>query len=197
MKCGVQAAPITSAHAGCPRQMQGRTAQPVSTVNSPGLYFGPMAEFTLLMGADIGDPPATFAHAVRLISGRIGTVLATSRDHWTEPWGFKGDRLFLNRALLVETSMPPRNVMEELLAIERQLGRVRPSGSGYASRTIDLDILFIGEHVIDAPGLTVPHPRVHQRAFALGPAADLVPDLVHPVLGHTVLHLLNQALNRL
>ena len=154
------------------------------------------AVLTLLMGADLGDPPATFAQAARLIAERIGAVLATSRFHWTEPWGFKSDRLFLNQALLVESAWPPLQVMGELLAIERQLGRVRPAGHGYASRSIDLDILFIGQQVIDAPGLAVPHPRVHQRAFALGPAADLVPELVHPVLGHTVLHLLNQALNQ-
>lgn len=151
-----------------------------------------MAEFTLLLGADLGDPPATFARATALIARRIGTVLATSRDHWTDPWGFQSDRPFLNRALLVESAMEPGQVMEALLGIEQELGRVRGAGTGYTSRTIDIDILFAGERVMEQPELTLPHPRVHQRAFALAPAADLVPLLVHPRSGRTVLELLDQ-----
>lgn len=153
-----------------------------------------MAEFTVLLGADRGEPQATFARATALMEARIGTVLATSRDHWTEPWGFEDDQLFLNRAVLLESALPPAQVMETLLAIEQELGRVRPAQGGPAPRPIDLDILFIGDRSIDVPGLTVPHPLVHRRPFALGPAADIVPGLVHPYLGRTVLQLLNEAL---
>lgn len=150
-----------------------------------------MAEFTLLLGANRGEPHATFGRATALIEERIGRVLASSRDHWTEPWGFQDDQLFLNRALLVETNMPPSKVMTALLAIEEELGRVRTDLSGYTSRLIDLDILFIGEEVIAEPGLEVPHPRVHERAFALAPAADIIPDLIHPVLKHDVMEMLD------
>lgn len=152
-----------------------------------------MAEFTLLLGANLGDPYATFARATTLVEDRIGPILASSRDHWTEPWGFQDVRLFLNRAILVETGLEAGTVMEKLLAIEQELGRRRPAVSGYASRLIDLDILFIGEQVIEQPGLMVPHPRVHQRVFALSPAADIVPGLVHPLLHRSVLDLLNKA----
>jgi 2-amino-4-hydroxy-6-hydroxymethyldihydropteridine diphosphokinase len=150
-----------------------------------------MAEITLLLGANRGDPPATFARATALIAERVGPVLATSRDHWTEPWGFQDERLFLNRAVLVGTDQPPEAVMEQLLAIEKELGRERPAEGHYASRIIDLDILFVEDRIIEIPGLSVPHPRVHLRAFALAPAADIVPALVHPLLHRTVLDLLN------
>lgn len=156
-----------------------------------------MAEITMLLGANRDDPHATFARATTLIEDRIGPILASSRDHWTEPWGFQDSRLFLNRAILVETTMPPEQVMEKLLAIEQELGRMRLAGGhDYVSRPIDVDILFVEERVIAGPGLSVPHPRVHQRVFALSPAADIVPGLVHPLLHRTVLELLNQAQHR-
>ncbi len=155
-----------------------------------------MAEFTLLLGANRGEPHATFARATTLIEDRIGRIVASSRDHWTEPWGFQDSRLFLNRAVLLESIMDPGRVMERLLEIEEELGRERTSGAGYTSRTIDLDILFIGDEVIEQPGLSIPHPRVHERTFALAPAADIIPDLVHPLLKRTVMDLLNQALQK-
>lgn len=155
-----------------------------------------MAEFTLLLGANRGEPHATFARATTLIEDRIGHIVASSRDHWTEPWGFQDSRLFLNRALLLETTMDPERVMEGLLEIEQELGRERTSGSGYSSRTIDLDILFIGELVIEQPGLSIPHPRVHERTFALAPAADIIPDLMHPLLKCTVMDLLDRTLQQ-
>lgn len=149
-----------------------------------------MAEYVLLLGADRGDVAGTFMEATQQI-GMLGAVLAESRNHWTEPWGMEDKALFLNRALLVESALGPHEMMQALLKIEERLGRVRSPGRGPQPRTIDIDILFIGHQVINAPGLVVPHPRVHERAFALGPAADLVPGLVHPVLGSTVLELLN------
>ncbi len=153
-------------------------------------------EVLLLLGGNIGDVRTTLSKAEENIASRIGPVLSRSRDHWTEPWGFEDDRLFLNRALLVESAHDPMRLMEECLAIERELGRTRDGALGYSARTIDIDILFIGDRVITDPGLTVPHPRVQDRAFALGPAADIAPDLVHPVLRRSVLELLNDVLQR-
>ena len=157
-------------------------------------YLWHMAEIIVLMGGNTDDPAATFLRAMAMITERIGPLTARSRDHWTEPWGFTDERLFLNRAIATETALPPTEVMDRLLAIERELGRMRDSEVRYAPRTIDLDILFIGDEVIDRPGLSVPHPRVQERAFALGPAADSVPALVHPRLGRTVLDLPNDVM---
>lgn len=149
------------------------------------------AEVLLLLGADQGDVRAAFARAEEAVAARCGTVLARSRDHWTEPWGFQGPSLFLNRALLIATPMGPQELMGALLAIERELGRVRTPG-GYGPRPIDIDVLLWGGERIDRPGVRVPHPRLHERAFALAPAADLLPLAVHPEMGRTLLQLLDR-----
>ncbi len=149
------------------------------------------AEVLLLLGADQGDVQASFARAQEALARRCGTVLARSRDHWTEPWGFAGPGLFLNRALLLATTLAPLELMDRLLDIERQLGRVR-GGGGYASRPIDIDVLLWADRRIDLPGLQVPHPRLHERAFALAPAADLWPRAVPPGRDHNLLQLLDR-----
>ena len=148
-------------------------------------------EVLLLLGGNMGEPVATLGAAEKAIGARCGNVIARSRDHWTEPWGFSDERLFLNRALLLNTPLEPSTLMAELLSIERDLGRVRDHAVRFSARIIDIDILLIGSKIIATNMLTVPHPRLHERAFALGPAADLVPQWMHPILGRTVLQLLH------
>ena len=151
-------------------------------------------EALLLLGGNIGDVSATTLRAEEMIGQNVGTVLSRSRDHWTEPWGFHDDRLFLNRALLVRTDLSPHDLLENCLEIERQLGRTRTSGQGYAARTIDIDLLLCGDQVISSSDLLVPHPRMHERAFALAPAADVAPAWSHPILQRPLLTLLNDVL---
>lgn len=148
-------------------------------------------EALLLLGGNTGDPAATLRSAIGMLSEGAGELLATSRDHWTVPWGFQDDRLFLNKAVLLRTERSPAALMEECLRIERELGRTRNEGGGYTARPIDIDILLIEERVIHEPGLHVPHPRMHERMFALAPAADVVPGWLHPVKQRTVLLLLD------
>jgi 2-amino-4-hydroxy-6-hydroxymethyldihydropteridine diphosphokinase len=154
-------------------------------------------EVVLLLGGNVGDVARTFAVAEGLLEARAGQILARSRDHWTEPWGFADDRLFLNRALLVRSDLPLRELLVRCLHIEEELGRVRTGAAGYAPRTIDIDILLADAIAVDEPGLTVPHPRMHERYFALAPAADIVPLQVVPTLDRTVLQLLNDVKQRL
>lgn len=156
-------------------------------------------EALLLLGGNTGDPPATLARAIDLLSTQVGDLISVSRDHWTEPWGFpparrgeaRDDRLFLNKAVLLRTQLAPVQLMSECLRIEEMLGRKRGEGEGYAPRAIDIDVLLIGDRVIDEPGLRVPHPRMHERSFALAPAADVAPEWIHPLKQRTVLHLLD------
>ena len=145
----------------------------------------------ILLGGDLGDPLAALEHAERAIAGDIGQVLARSRDHWTEPWGFRSTTLFLNRALLVSTELPLPVVLERSLAIEQRLGRVRSVASTPTSRVIDIDILAAGNAVIDTHRLVVPHPRLPMRRFALAPLCDIAPGWLHPTLQRTALDLLN------
>lgn len=155
--------------------------------------FGAMLQGTaayLLLGGNEGDPEAMLGEAEQRIGQRCGRVLARSRDHWTEPWGFRDERLFLNRAILVDTTLAPEDLLSECLEIEKELGRVR-TGKGPGPRPIDIDLLLYGSIRVECPFLTVPHPRMHERAFALAPLADIAPDLCPPGNGRSILELLD------
>lgn len=154
-----------------------------------------MAEFTLLLGGNIGDPASIFARAEALISERMGPITARSRDHITEPWGFEDERLFLNRAIQVQSDLPPTEALHVLLRIETELGRTRSNEPGYTARTIDIDILFMEGRLLELPQLLVPHPKVQDRRFALAPLADIAPLLVHPALGRNVMEMLENTLS--
>lgn len=164
----------------------GRSKAPVALHHMAGEL-----DVLLLLGGNLDGPPALLARAEELLARRAGTSIARSRDHWTEPWGFTDAPLFLNRALIVRTHMDPMALLEECLAVERELGRVRGTGPGYTSRTVDIDILLCGTETLATEKLVVPHPRMHERAFALAPSADIAPSWRHPSLGRTVLQLLN------
>ena len=135
------------------------------------------------------------AQATELIQQRIGSVVAASRVYETEPWGEfdSPQQNFLNRGLLVETSLTAHEVLHEALAIEAELGRVRKAGSMlYSSRPMDIDLIFYNDEVIETPELTIPHPRMHLRQFVLEPLAEIMPDYRHPVLGLTVRELMEK-----
>ena len=106
----------------------------------------------------------------------------------TEPVGFREQPRFLNAVLAVETSREPLQIMHRLLAIERELGRQRTFRN--APRTLDLDLLLLDDVVLATPALTLPHPRVHERAFVLIPLAEIAPNTVHPVLMQPIATLL-------
>jgi 2-amino-4-hydroxy-6-hydroxymethyldihydropteridine diphosphokinase len=131
------------------------------------------------VGANLGDREATIREAVRLLGPE---VVAVSRLRETAPWGYEDQPAFLNGAILLETALQPRALLERLLDVERVLGRTR-DGPRYGPRTIDLDLLLYEGAEIDEPGLQVPHPRLHERAFALEPLLDLDPELELPDRG--------------
>jgi 2-amino-4-hydroxy-6-hydroxymethyldihydropteridine diphosphokinase len=106
-------------------------------------------------------------------------VLEVSSFRETEPVGVLDQPRFLNAAAAVETTLSPRELLDMLLGVERALGRTR-EGARFGPRTIDLDLLLYGQETVDEAGLTVPHPRLHERAFALEPLRELDPQLVVP-----------------
>jgi len=118
-------------------------------------------------------------------------ITASSAVYRSAPWGFDASEWFFNQALLVETESDALTLLHSILLIEQGLGRLR-DGAGYASRSIDIDMLYYNDSVIESPALTLPHPRMQLRKFVLMPLAEISPDKVHPVLGLTSWQMLMQ-----
>jgi 2-amino-4-hydroxy-6-hydroxymethyldihydropteridine diphosphokinase len=129
------------------------------------------------LGANLGDREASIRRAAEALGARR---LSTIRE--TEPWGYVDQPRFLNAVAELETELPPRALLDRLLEVERDLGRTR-EGPRYGPRTIDLDLLLYGDERVEERGLTVPHPRLHERAFVLEPLAELDPGIVVPGIG--------------
>ncbi|MFP2996759.1 2-amino-4-hydroxy-6-hydroxymethyldihydropteridine diphosphokinase [Spongiivirga sp. MCCC 1A20706] len=142
------------------------------------------------IGSNLGNRHQHLNAAVSAIEDEVGNVEATSVVYETPAWGFKGAP-FLNAALRVKTDLSPSRLLEKLLTIEKRLGRVRSNETGYSSRTIDLDILFYEDEIINEQLLKVPHPKLQDRLFVLKPLANIAPSKVHPVLSKTVKQLLD------
>jgi 2-amino-4-hydroxy-6-hydroxymethyldihydropteridine diphosphokinase len=120
--------------------------------------------------------------AIHLLDRDGIEVVAVSAFRETDPVGYLDQPRFLNAAVALETALSPRELLDHLLAVERELGRTR-EGPRYGPRTIDLDLLLYGDEIVDEPGLSVPHPRLAERRFALEPLEELDPTLVVPGSG--------------
>ena len=135
------------------------------------------------LGANLGERERSIRRALELLAAYPAVeVVAVSTLRETQPVGYLDQPWFLNGAAAIDTELAPRPVLERLLAVERALGRTR-DGPRFGARTIDLDLLLYGDRVVDEPGLHVPHPRLHERAFVLEPLAELDPALVVPGRG--------------
>jgi 2-amino-4-hydroxy-6-hydroxymethyldihydropteridine diphosphokinase len=134
------------------------------------------------IGSNLGERESQLCRAIELLGAEDGIeVVAISSLRETEPVGPVEQGPFLNGAVQIATDLAPRELLERLLAIEQTMGRVRSERWG--PRTIDLDLLLYGELVLDEPGLTVPHPRLAERRFALEPLSELDPSLTIPGSG--------------
>jgi 2-amino-4-hydroxy-6-hydroxymethyldihydropteridine diphosphokinase len=134
------------------------------------------------LGANLGDRERTIREALRLLDAHEGvTVAAVSTLRETDPVGVVDQPRFLNGVAALDTALSPRALLDLLLDVERGLGRVRAERWG--PRTIDLDLLLYGDEIVDEPGLTIPHPRLHERRFVLEPLTELAPELEVPGRG--------------
>lgn len=138
------------------------------------------------LGSNLADPNAQVEVALAVLAKLPATrLVARSRRYRSAPWGRADQPEFVNAVAHLHTAMPPHDLLQALLAIERAAGRVR-DGTRWGPRVLDLDILVYGDRVLNESGLHVPHPHLHERAFVLAPLAEIAPDLEIPGLGSVV-----------
>ena len=136
------------------------------------------------IGGNLGDPAHTLTAAVLRIERDSGVrVVAASPVYRNPPVGPQDQPDYLNAVIELEVTLSPQELHSRFLAVEKEFGRVRKTRWG--PRTLDLDILTYGDHIVDEPGLTIPHPHMHERSFVLVPLADLHPHAVHPLLNRS------------
>jgi len=163
-----------------------------------------MKDVFILIGSNKGDRKSIISNALSMIGERAGEIITASAIYETEPWGFQAPITFLNQVISLETTLTPEKLLDQLLTIEVQLGRIRPfDGCGcsvpsvpgaeghqlYESRSIDLDILFYGQQLVFTDALMIPHPRLHERKFTLIPLMEIAPGFQHPLLKKSVEYL--------
>lgn len=147
----------------------------------------------ILFGSNQGNRETMFDDACNLIINRCGDLVGLSSFYESEPWGFEDDTWFLNRLVVVDSRLAPDEMMDRLLDIETELGRVRQSdAAGYMARPVDLDILYYGRYINASEHLTVPHPLLHLRRFALLPMCEVAPKFKHPIFQLTQKELLER-----
>ena len=163
-----------------------------------------MARVVLLAGGNLGDVKSRLQRAQKLVNERVGAVLRCSHRYESEPWGFAAAGRFSNQAMEISTDLAPEEVLDAVRAIEAELGRDRAaeqrekarSGAAYVSRPIDIDILFYDDLVLASERLTLPHPLLAEREFALVPLCEIMRSRRHPVSGRTMGELLDDLKRR-
>jgi 2-amino-4-hydroxy-6-hydroxymethyldihydropteridine diphosphokinase len=139
------------------------------------------------LGSNLGDRGGNLETAIGYIEERIGEIAATSAFYVTDPVGFDSDNRFLNAACLVRTKLSPADILQTTRTIEKEMGRrTKSQNDVYSDRIIDIDILLYDNEILESPGLTLPHPRLHERAFVLYPLAEIGGKYTHPVLHKTI-----------
>jgi 2-amino-4-hydroxy-6-hydroxymethyldihydropteridine diphosphokinase len=149
----------------------------------------------LLIGGNDGDRVQYLEEAKKLISHYLGKIIKTSSIYETAAWGKTTQPDFLNQVLLVETILNAPNLMNEILVIEKKMGRIR--NEKYSQRIIDIDILFYNNEIWQKPELTIPHPEIPNRRFVLEPMNEIAPQLTHPVLKKNIQQLLKECKDEL
>lgn len=140
-------------------------------------------KIVLAFGSNLGDREEYILAAYRLLEEELGELIKKSSFIETSPWGFESDNSFINSVAEFETKKTPYEALEICNKIEKELGRQRnPLHKGYQNRTIDIDILFYEDIILDTPTLKIPHPLIAERDFVLIPLKEILPNLLHPIL---------------
>jgi len=149
-----------------------------------------MSKAFLLLGSNMGDRMAHLKKAIQKTEEVCGKIVQTSSVYETAPWGFLNQGAFLNQVIEIETQIPPTLLMQLLLEIEVEIGRIREFKLG--PRIIDIDILLIDDEIINNSILTVPHPELPKRRFALMPLIEIAKDIFHPELKKSIQQILSE-----
>src|SRR6186713_1086129 len=144
----------------------------------------------LLLGSNMGNSQEKLLTAIKNIEDNIGTVKRRSGIYRTAAWGNTNQPDFLNQVIITETALTAIEVLQQILMIEKKMGRIRTIKN--APRIIDIDILFFNHEIISAKHLTIPHPEIPNRRFVLVPLNELSPNLKHPVLNKSIHRLLDE-----
>ncbi len=139
-----------------------------------------MTRVYFLLGGNIGNREELLSEAIRKMTNQLGKYVQASALYETEPWGFTHEQNFLNQVVVFDSELAALDILDKTQAIEKELGRVRKT-TQYCERTIDIDILFYGDECIENERLSVPHPRIQERSFALYPLEELIPEFIHPI----------------
>jgi dihydroneopterin aldolase / 2-amino-4-hydroxy-6-hydroxymethyldihydropteridine diphosphokinase len=149
-----------------------------------------MSEVYLSLGSNLGNPQENLSKAISKIQKKGITIQAQSSFIRTAPYGYREQPDFLNCVIKISTDLCPRELLETILSIEMEMGRVREEK--WEPRIIDIDIIFYDNLVMDSENLVIPHPDLHNRLFVLEPLSEIAPNLIHPVLKKTTLQLLEE-----
>ena len=138
----------------------------------------------ILTGSNSGNRQQFLKYARDKINSVAGRIVFSSHIYESEPWGFESSNAFLNQVVLINSSMTPEELLNFILETEAGAGRIR-TGGDFEDRTLDIDILFYGNSIIETNRLVIPHPRLHLRRFTLAPLCEIAPYFIHPVFNKT------------
>jgi len=155
-----------------------------------------MTRIYFLLGGNIGNREELLSKAIRKMTNMLGKYIQASALYETEPWGFTHEQNFLNQVVVFDSELAALDILDKTQAIEKELGRVRKT-TQYCERTIDIDILFYGDECIENERLSVPHPRIQERSFALYPLEELIPEFIHPILKKSIKQLKEECTDEL
>jgi 2-amino-4-hydroxy-6-hydroxymethyldihydropteridine diphosphokinase len=149
----------------------------------------------LVLGGNLGDRKSNLEKAVLLIEKRIGTIAQRSSLYETKPWGKTDQPDFLNQVLMIKVAQTPAWILQAALHIEHEMGRAR--NEKWGARLIDIDLLYVGNQILQTDKLILPHPEIAQRRFVLEPLTEIAPDFIHPVLNKSQRQLLAECADTL